>query len=159
MILKFKRKTKMNEIVARTWKKETIFTMPVERYPRWKKSLFIFVNFIIMNYFPEYDVKLISCVLGIILNSSIDVQGMTGHFFTFFFTFGLWMSLCQVDEAVLGGWGCVRWKTLIRKGCDDSLLNWCFSHFGVWITLSSVRQGDSVAKPNYFNYEWYFVDW
>ena len=38
--------------------------MPVERNPRCKKSLFIFVNFIIMNYFPEYEIKLIRCRPG-----------------------------------------------------------------------------------------------
>ena len=46
------------------------------------------------------DVKLIRCVLGMMLNSFVVVQGMTVK---------LRFQAC--------GWGCVRWKAPSRIGC------------------------------------------
>ena len=50
-----------------------------------------------------YDVKLIRCVLGMTLNSSVVVQGMTVK-----------LRPCLRFRAC--GWGCVRWKAPCRKG-------------------------------------------
>ena len=50
------------------------------------------------------DAKLIRCVLGMTLNSSVVVQGMTVK-----------LRACLRFRAC--GWGCVRWIAPCRKGC------------------------------------------
>ena len=88
---------------------------------------------------PGNDVKLICClicVLGMTLNSSVVVQGMT---------IKLWPSL----HFKACGWGWISRKPPAGKG-GDSFLNWLGSHFWVCITLCMVRHGDSVTKPDYY---------
>ena len=56
-----------------------------------------------VNKCPGYDVKLIRCVLGMTINSSVVVQGMTVK-----------LRPCLRFRAC--GWGCVRWRAPCRKG-------------------------------------------
>ena len=72
-------------------------------------------------------------VLGMTLNSSVVVQGMT-------------VKLRPCLRFWACGWGCVRWKAPAGKGVVG-LLSWHGSHFWVCITFCKVRHGDSVTKP------------
>ena len=87
---------------------------------------------------PGNDAKLIRCVLGMTLNSSVVVQGMT-------------VKLRPCLHFLACGWGSVRWKALAGKGVVG-LLSWHGSHFWVCITFCKVRHGDSVTKPDYYYY-------
>ena len=61
-------------------------------------------NLWVSSLCPGNDAKLIRCVLGTTLNSSVVVQGMTVK-----------LRPCLRFRAC--GWGCVRWKVPCRKGC------------------------------------------
>ena len=76
-------------------------------------------QYVIIIFNSGIDIKLIHCVLGMTLNSSIVVQGMTVK---------LRPCFERVDEAVSGG------KHPAGKGVD-SLLSWNGSHFWVCITF------------------------
>ena len=82
-----------------------------------------------------YEAKLICCVLDIMLNSSVVVQGMTVK-----------LQPCLRFRA--GGWGCVKWKASAGKGVVG-MLSWHGSHFWVCITFCKVCHGGSVTKPDY----------
>ena len=56
----------------------------------------------------------------------------------------------RVDEAVSGG------KPPVIKGVVG-LLSWHGSHFWVCITFCKVRHGDSVTKPDYNYYYYYWM--
>ena len=93
------------------------------------------------RYYPGNDAKLIRCVLGMTLNSSVVVQGMTVK---------LWP--CLRFRAC--GWAVSGGKPSAGKGVVG-LLSWHGSHFWVCITFCKVRHGDSVIKPDYYYYYFY----
>ena len=56
------------------------------------------LGILIITLCPGNDAKLIRCVLGMTLNSSVVVQGMTVKLRPCLPFSGVWMRLCQVES-------------------------------------------------------------
>ena len=78
----------------------------------WHRGFLIIWILIMLYINKSIVVDLAICVLGMILNSTVVVQGAMVK-----------LRPCLCFRAC--GWGCVRWKTLCRKGCGKFVkLTW-----------------------------------
>ena len=100
-IRKFAWKSKKHAMTTITHKK---FSLKTTTWFFSSMQFFNVSNSVYDEKCPGNDAKLIRCVLGMTLNSSVVVQGMTVK-----------LRPCLRFRAC--GWGCVRWKAPCRKGC------------------------------------------